>query len=485
MKPPPTVKRRFGLEALETRTLLAADVPDPYGLIADFNLTMHAVSVVGDVQASFSTNFGNHQLVLTGSSDLSVTIDLDHLPSFITNLDITSFKNVVMVGSDHIDNLILTNIGSVAAPGLTVTQATSATDVGSLTIAYLGANNAVLWGSDMTLTATSLDGTSVITNLHSLTVTSESKAVMFTFAPRDGAAKDQTLNFTYSPQLVAKYGISEDAIHFMVAPSSNDSTLPTTPTIPSDSGTPDPGAVTIEPVPPKSTVDPSQVVIVNLSLDDRSRAMLDQLRGLLHSSDADSQQKVLDLLNHTNFAVTPSVNPFLADGFISSGALLPGSLISLTHLADVPFSATIRPVDLGVAAATAPRIDAQLGRFLPESVTNVSSDLPSPVAASLVDGDVIWPTVLLTAAELQAQDAATFSAAKTPILSPTLEDSVRTLGTYIAERVSAEFSPGQQSLVLMVDPQPSRRAETNRKFAAESLIAGLDAPISAEATEAA
>jgi hypothetical protein len=50
-----------------------------------------------------------------------------------------------------------------------------------------------------------------------------------------------------------------------------------------------------------------------------------------------------------------------------------------------------------------------------------------------------------------------------------LADSVRAFGNYVVERLTAEFSPGQQSLVLLVDPQPSRPAGLARKSADDAI----------------
>ncbi len=496
MKSSSKATRRLRLEGLETRTLLAADAGDPFGLVADFNLTMHAVSGSADIHASFSTNFGDHKLNLSGNSDISVTIDLNQLPSFITNLDLSSFKDVQIVGTGHIDNLILTSIGSVVAPGLTVSQATTVTDVSSLSIAYLGINGASLWGSDMMLTATSLDGTQVFTNLHSLTVTSESKNVMFDFEARDGAVKDQTLNFTYAPQVVAKYGISEDAIHFMVTPTSSVPAIPTTPTGPVDSG--DPGSTTsdaghtgtdtgtVDPVTPTTPFDPSQVVIVNLSLDDRSRALLEQLRGLMHSTDADSQQKVLDLLNHANsLSAGPAVNPLLPGEFNVPIALLGDGQPSSLHLTDSSANVAASADVIGFTAV-GPRFDAPLTRLLPEPVVNVASEIfSSPVVQSSVENGPALSTALLASSELGLLDAATVSASEILYSAPTLGESVRALGNYIAERMAAEFSPGQQSFVLLVDPQPTRRDGNERKASAEGVLGGLEFPTASKATAAA
>jgi hypothetical protein len=487
MRPPPTVNRRFSLEALETRTLLAADVPDPYGLIADFNLAMHAVSATGDLQASFSTNFGNHQLVLTGNSDSSLTIDLSQLPAFISNLKISSFGDVHLLGTDHVDNLILTSIGSVAASNLSVTQATFTSDVAALDVASLGIN-AVLDGSDMSLTAHSLDGTTIFSNLHSLTLTSESKTLQFIALPRAGASNDQTLNLTYVPAITAISGISESSIHIVLPPVDAGHSTPVTPTDNSN-----PGSATSDPTPttnPTPAPDSSQLVIVSLPLDERTRALLGQLRDLLQSTNGDSQQQVLDLLNnYAGLVESHAVNPILAGGIVGPGALDLAALTAVIHGnldAGNLGAKQLSPEGSALIPLATHRLGGDLGLVTSQSVDQAPGLFPDQLSVGgVVSVDVTWLPALDAVAPLPPLSSGAHGSSEQILLAPTLSDSVRALGTYIVERVSAEFSPGQQSLVLMVDPQPSRRAEPNRKAAVESLIAGLDTPMLSEVTEAA
>lgn len=490
MKAPPNVHRRLLIEALETRTLLAADLADPYGLVADFNLAMHAVSGTGDFQASFSTNFGNHQLVLTGSTTGSLTINLDQLPAFITNLSISSFGNVQITGTDHVDNLILAGIGSVAAPNLSVSQASFASNVGSLSVASLG-TNAVFSGSDMKLTAASLEGTTIYSDLHSLTLTSESKVVQFVAL---GTNYEQTLNLTYLPEILATSGITKTSIHVVLQSSNNDASTPITPpvdnqppTTPVD--TSDLGNGTTIPSTTTPSTDTDHLVIVSLPVDEATRQFLNQLRDLLHSSQADAQQRVLDLVNHTSLPAGYSVNPAVAAGFAGLDAALPLSSDFLNG-----GSANLAGLALGQAisdgAALVPPgehfFDGTSGRFVPQSI---NAEVLSPREGFFLNGvvnvDVSWPVTLAAGAPVLSRSATARRSDDGELLPKTLAQSVSALGSYIVERFTAEFSPGQQSLVLLVDPQPSRNAAANRKASASRLLSPLEISIPDEHTAAA
>ena len=478
MNAPTNANRRFRLEALETRMLLAAGAADPYA--SDFNLAMHAVSATGILQASFSVNFGNQQLVLKGDSTESLTIDLSQLPSFITNLDISSFGDVKMIGADQVANLILTSVGTVAAPGLSVTQTTFATDVDSLSAASLGnyavlhANAADVKPTDMKLTATSLDGTTIYSDLHSLTLTSESRFVAFVGIPGIGPNSDQTLNLTYTPELTAISGIPSSAVHVVLPPVDP---IPSTPSTSDNSNT---GNTTTGTVPSAPASDPSQIVIVSLPLDDRTRVLVNQLSDLLHSSQDDTQQQVLDLLNHASQTTNHTVNPVLTDVFTSP------EVLNLTLLprsrSDGDLSIPLLG-QLGSTKTDARLVDGQnfVGALSHIALTVQDSDatnLPDGVSVKgVVDVDVTWPSAMPSTAPVDVPTPATHKTDDSELSHISIADSVRALGSYIVERVSAEFSPGQQSLVLLVDPQPSRNFGANRKSAAARLSAGAEISI--------
>jgi hypothetical protein len=488
--------RRLWLEALETRTLLAG-AADPYGLVADLNLAEAALTSVGDFDASFWTNFGNHQLVLDGTSTTTLTIDLDKLPEFITHLRISSFAKVEFLGTDDIEVLVLDDVGIVDASNLTVTGSVHTDNVGSLHLADIQ-GTAVLKGDTMALNVKSLEDALVISDLKKLKITSDSESVYVI-----SLNAEQKLEFTYKPQLVAVSGLPESSVSVVLpgasTPPVSDPPPVTNPPVitppvtnpPPDLGTgsnpppvvdvnPGSGGTTI-PDPTEQPVDepihttPDRVVVISLPADEQTRAFLLELRALLRNDTADTHQLVLDLLaqsaavnvvsglaQHRNatlttsatmrvnvdghlveldgsiqFAAPPDESDSLAAMMIERG---PDGEIFVDRPLDLP--SNTRPiVDQPV---TGPAVDVS---FLVETPTHLGSE-----------GDLspVVPSKTNESAESEA----------TPFVN-----GVIALGNYLVERVSAEFSPGQQSMIFLIDPKPSRGVG-NRNSALESFAHG-------------
>jgi hypothetical protein len=475
MKPISAVPTRLALEALETRTLLAADLSDPFGLASDFNSAMQAVSGTGEVQGAFRTNFGNHKLVLTGTSSSSITIDLDKLPSFITNLEISSFANVKFTGTDRVENLILDGITTVSAAHLNVSQATFTHAVASFEIGSLG-TNAVLSGGDMRLIAHSLDDTTIFSDLHSLTLSSESKTVQFIAL---GTAADQTLNLTYVPDVLAISGISKNSVHTVIpvlASHTIGSTAPvqganhtlevigdasavvkTTVEIATDS------VISVTPSPSPDSPAPDRLVIVSLPIDESTRILLEQLHEILHSQRSDSGERVLALLKQSHSQPLTLTNPLVADQqTLSSAAEIPAAIRDGDLLQAIA-SGVLTPISGADLVAPNAMIDAPTFLLPPtDAATNqIGGVLTVP---GVVDVDVKWTRYFAPVSASAGFAASSNLGDKAAAIS--VADGVRALGSYIVERFSAEFSPGQQSLVLLVDPQPSRAVNSSRKSSA-------------------
>lgn len=520
---------RLHLEFLETRTLLAADLSDPFGLVSDLSNTMHAVSGTGSFDGTFLTNFGNHRLVLTGSASSSITIDLAQLPSFITDLTISSFADVKIVGTDHIDNLIIKDVGTVNAGGLDVTFATTATNVHSLTIDSLGVNGAFLTGPEMSLNAHSLDNTTIFSDVRTLTVTSDSKAIQYIAVPI--TTTDQTLNLTYVPSAVGIWGIPESAIHIVLPGTNSDnSSSTTTPathdTHPTDNSSvpvdvtthlPDSeplkvntvgtGSVSIDhpatldlPITinghalfdatvttGSSSGDPvgdgNHLVIVSLPLDERTRALLDELRTFLHSSRTDTEQGIIDLFNHAPALTSSAIAPLTTDVALKSAPINLPSINLWSHGDSLLGAAPLPQLGLLAEKAAAPVSLDHIFNLKPSSsagqaaVENATALVATSITVSgVANVDVTWP----------GADAQTISEVSRPVSASvtdpqsapaTIMDNVRAFGGYVVERMSAEFSPGQQSLVLLVDPQPSRPVG-NRKNSAATADDQFELPLS-------
>ncbi|HVS51486.1 MAG TPA: hypothetical protein VHD62_03955 [Opitutaceae bacterium] len=513
MKTHSATRDRLHLEFLETRTLLAADLSDPFGLTSDLSNTMHAVSGTGHFDGTFLTNFGNHRLVLTGSDTSSITIDLDQLPSYITSLKISSFADVKIVGTDRVEDLIITDVGSVNAAGLDVTDATFTTNVHSLTVDSLG-TNAVLSGSTMSLTAHSLENTTIFSDVHTLTVTSDSKAIQYIAIP--GSTTDQTLNLTYVPDVLGISGIPSSAVHIVLPGTGNDSssssTTPTThDTHPTDNtsvpvdvtthlpdsepvkvNTAGSGSISIDhpaaldlPITINGhplfdatvttgssgggpAVEPNHLVIVSLPLDERTRALLDELRTFLHSSGIDADQSVIDLFGHASTLTSTVTTANPTDVALKSTPINLPSINLWSHGDTLLGAAPLPQLGLLADKSAAPVSLDHIFSLRPSTSTGQSATETTPAIAptaisvpGVVNVDVTWPGAVASNVT-EAPRASVATDANVQPAPATVMDNVRAFGSYVVERMSAEFSPGQQSLVLLVDPQPSRPIGTRK-----------------------
>ncbi|HWL17255.1 MAG TPA: hypothetical protein VNR00_16735 [Opitutus sp.] len=465
----PALPSRLLLEALETRTLLAADASDPFGLTADFNLTMAAVSGTGDFQGSFSTNFGNHRLVLTGNADAAVTIDLDKLPDFITNLYISSFETVNIVGNDKVETLIIDSVGSFSASGLSVTESLTARDVETLSLATAG-RLAVLKGDSTDLSLGALGDTSLISDLKTLTFDSSSKSVFLI-----SLNSEQTLNLKYLPDLVAVTGMPTSSVHVLLPGTGDPETPPVTPgngggtpNTPGDSQTP------TTPTTPVPASPPDKLVVISLPLDEKTRAFLLELRNVLNSSSRETEILLAEYLGHplqlqspllSSHSVTPEAlqNPFGDRSKFDLATDIP--LTSITAGTPINFESPILLPGHGLFT----------DRGLPPLPETTVFSAPMGVENKLgvpMHVDVSWngfdPVALAEIGNHRNQNGSS------PEPEQSLAETVRALSTYIVERVTAEFSPGQQSLVLLVDPQPTRGLGTSRKSSLEQMVSAPD-----------
>lgn len=474
MSPVPDSNHSLRLEVLETRTLLAGDLSDPFGLTADLNLAMHAVASHG-VQGTFSTNWGNHQLVLTGTADSSLTIDLALLPSFVTNLEITSVGKVTITGTDHVDNLILTSIGSVAAEGLTVAHSLVASNVGSISLASIGSDSAqdvaYISGASTELSVRSLDNATIFAgpDLQTLTLWSDTKTPLLS-----AANPDMTLNFKYVPDALALKtvpGLSQSSIHIVLPPVDDGGSNPDSPSggdghdSTGGSNPPSNGGTDTPPSDPGS----NPIVIVTLPLDERTRAFIDQIDQLIHSSQDNAGEQIFDLIAHrdeTAYLTDASLVaqrdqsvPFALEQVFQH--VVPTVAASFANIPSLE-----APAKKDALAALFPAIDDRSLSSQPaEAVAPIASD--TFVGKDLVQVDVSW-ALALPPAEVRPPEG--IHTTTPDDHEPSIMDSARALGDYVVQRIVAEFSPGQQSLVLLVDPQPSRGIGSNKKSSGERLV---------------
>lgn len=444
------------MEALETRTLLAAD--DPFGLLADFDLAMQALSGEGDFAASFKKEFGNQRLELRGSSQGVLTIDLDKLPDFISNIFISSFAEVNFLGTDQVKTLVIEDVATVNAPNLSVLDQLDANDVAFLSLAFAG-DLTVLSGTKMELNARSVDGFfGIFSSLQQLTLTTDSEVILFT-----NASPEQTLYLTNIPQLVVAPGLQKSSIHFGLPPVVDDPTTNpgTEPPIPGNPS-PDPGTPSTDPNNP--------IVIITLPADERTLAFVAELREFLRSSSSDPRQFVLEFLQRLNPSASSAAGAILAEntaaldhrefgGFAGPADALDGGSMA-RNLADAPISAYH---DLS--------IDRPL--FLSSHTDGALTPLPDNLipANNQVEIDVLGATPFRPGNDQESPHPAERPAREDGD-EFTFQSSLQAFGSYIVERVSAEFFPGQQSLVLLVDPKPTRAPFVSRNSALDQLASG-------------
>lgn len=455
MKAPRRASRNLTLESLESRTLLAAD---PFGLLADFDLTVQALTSSGQFDASFSTNFGNTQLVLNGHGIEVLTIDLDRLPSFVTNLKISSFATVNFVGTDRVDNLVASDVGAVIGSNLSVTKSLHVNNVGSVDLASAGAM-AVLKGTATSLSVRSLGETMILSDLQKLTLDSESRSLFVV-----GLNSDQILNLKYRPESISLAGLPSSSVHLV----DKVAALPAPPETPGgavDAGSTGSGAI-VDPA-PTPPLDP--VVVITLPLDERTRAFIAELRDVLRSSNKDSQQLVFEFMAHN------APNLGLQAAITGKTALLPAAPRELEAFArgvsELSMAGEAGPSDFATVQFGAPQDPHQ---FTDRPIDLGGVDLPSIAPASRpIEIDATWPVAL---SPLAARDTGTGTAPNvrrdTESEKLKIEDTVLAFGNYIVDRVSAEFSPGEQSLILLVDPKPTRGSGTNPTTALEQFARG-------------
>lgn len=448
MKSPVRPSRNLLLECLESRTLLAAD------LAQDFDLAAKALIGSAPFDASFSINFGNTQLVLSGHGDESLTVNLDLLPAFVTNLRIASFSSVTFTGTDRVDNLVVSDVGSIVAPNLSVTKSLHINNVASVDLASAGLI-AVLNGKDMALSVRSLESTMIISDLHSLTLDSKSSALYVV-----GLNSEQSLNLKYRPDTISLAGLTAASVHMVddlvIPPPAKSTAVESTP---ADAGSSTPPAPIEKPV-----------VIITVPLDQRTRSFLAELRDVVRGTGKDTQHVVSEFMAHGIVPVANATPAPLRLPGLPADAIRPDFEFVRRHNelpSDGPgLSSEVSKGDVSTlpAHSSAP-LEAR------ESWSNFQ--VPFLKTPPTLTVDATWPVAIpapvATDSTRPVLPVVRLESAREEIK---LEDSVRAFGNYIVERVSAEFTPGEQSLILLVDPKPTRGGTSNPTSALESFARG-------------
>lgn len=403
--------RKMRLEPLEARTLFA-------GLEADFLLAKSAVTGVGDFLVEFNPRFGNQQLVLTGQPGADLVIDFDQLPAFITVVTISNFDQVEFKGTDTLQRLIATDIRALDGLGITLDTGLFSTNVQSIALAHAG-DLAVLNGDATALTAASLSGTVVISDLDTLSLTSTTPDVFVI-----SLNSDQVVKFTYEPAQISVVGLT-DASKQILLPSSEDQAPP-------------PGSVVVE-VPPS----------------EQTNAFLARLRELLGTLRTDENQQILfDFVQHE-------------DGFLSGLVQVRSAPAGLLLAAETPSpltAADLQPVDLatlspaGPAGGSRPLTlgDYELAGLRQVAAAEATDFNPSVFEQPLLDAAPDDLILAATAPVREAHAAAMSFEEVFGLLIAQIDRRPADLRDVLLDRFQAELLPGEQTAFLLVDPKPQR-----------------------------
>lgn len=442
MSSPARTDRRLQLEALETRTLLAGDL---FGLVADFNAASAALSGVGDYQASFNEVFGNRELVVTGTAEADLVIDLDRLPGFVTNLKISSFNEVTIIGTDRLNKLLLADIDVLNAPQLSITTGVYADNVGLIQLASAG-NQLLLTGSATVLDVGSLNNTTIISDLSKLAIISKHES-LFVISLNSA----QKVYLTSEPEFVSVVGLASTA-QIRLGGDFDES--------PGAEG-PSPG----EPSPGGAGTGGDDVVVITVPADERIRAFIAELRALLTNPNSDRQQLIFEFignlpvdrpaLNAASSTVTSELLRLELDRMESFHAQSIAPVLGDLST-DSSFVPTLGQHELGLAGILSTPAAEPAGF---EPVLEMLP--PAPLPGSIDTGMVVAAIIRNFAETPVATDVLLQEASATDLL-PSSEET-RTLGEYIRERIAAEFTPGEQTAVLLVDPKPTRPSSSVRE----------------------
>jgi hypothetical protein len=361
--------------------------------------------------------------------------------------------------------LTLRDIGTFTADNLTVDTRVDANEVESITLGHVS-DLLTLTGTQTKLDVESLNGATINSYLRSLTLSTETANPSLISLN----AEQELYLQGFTPGTYSFPGLPNASIYVLApgaeAPDiSNPGTPPTDPADPTDPTKPtEPG--------PTVPTESGQLIIVSFPLDERTRVFLLELRAALNSSSGNVDRLIAEFIGEQKQSPVANAGPLAlnqADRFAELDSALHEHLSLFGPAAEAPPLAQVSTTVLADeflaasagAASIAPFADNIRPAFTPEPT------LALPVGAPTAD-DIAWDAsvVGVDPATVRSALEGTDSAGTGELA---LADSVRAFGNYVVERLTAEFSPGQQSLVLLVDPQPSRPASLARKSADDAI----------------
>lgn len=423
MKLPIQSNRLLRVEMLESRTLLAGT-----GFEAALAEVTPAVSGQGDFTFGFSERIGQSELFVTGSNTSSLTINFDLLPAFVTAVSVANFETVTFTGNDQLSKLVVTDVKTFDADNIAMSGSglAYATNVGTLSLAA-GGFQFVLGGTSTKLDVANLDNTLILSNLGTLSITSQTPKLSIV-----SLNSAQTLKLLYNADAPSLSGFEKQAI---ILPEGEVATV--------DNGS-------------NTGTNP----VVTTPLDEQTSLLLARLREALLSGNTASVFAVLDSLAG------------------SANTLGTGTLGVAAHVAAQAGHGTI-----SIETAEPPKTFASSAPFASSMPTlgelETSGQLLAPAAPVLNDAatladrpaDFAEPADVQTlVSALDGEEAETvfagalFRDQAQQLFMEKLHEESRALKDIVLDGIAAEITPGEQTAYLLVDPKPSRaNADRNRE----------------------
>ena len=416
MKPALPGVRRLQLEPLESRTLLAG---------ADFEQALAQVTPAikgsGEFSVAFSDRIGQSELFITGPYSGSLAINFDLLPAFVTAVTVRNFDTVTFTGVDQLKKLVASDIKKLDADSISVGVGFYATNVQSVSLAA-GGEIAVLNGSASRINIANLDQTLIISDLQHLAISSKTPSVSIV-----SLNSAQTVTMLYQADLVSVAGLADknQQVKFL---------------------------------PPGSTTETSGTV-VTVTPSVRTSEFIARIRELLRNNDLGNPLSVFESLGYTQMN--------LLAGPVTTAAHLH------QHLEQIAIEPTM-PMDLDTASIpdSAPSLD--LMEFDLSSLSEVRMD--TDFADVFADTESQWlvddaqlhtfvpPAMTHSSTAAGSSPDALVTAEDREVLIQTLQSDTRTLRDIVFEGISGEFTPGERTAFLLIDPKPNRTsAERHRE----------------------
>jgi hypothetical protein len=200
-----------------------------------------------------------------------------------------------------------------------------------------------------------------------------------------------------------------------------------------------------------------------IKLDQRTFAFIAEFRESLKTSSKDSQRVLLDFLSQSATEASTAAATMAKPGRTLVHAT-PRDLEVALQRAPIAAGAEWQGAIASVAAGESAPLSALVFDYHTDQPIDLSAaTLQLPVEPGpRIEIDATWPVAVVATQPSENPEPFTpLGLGQPEPVEPRLEDSIRAFTDYVVDRVTAEFSPGEQSLVLLVDPKPNRPGSVN------------------------